>query len=160
MVGGDPGAYGTVEPVLRDIGEKLFHCGPVGAGSAVKLLNQLLVGINTLGVVEMALATQRSGIDPGLIQQVIGASTGYSRLFESRFGKIMNRDLSAGFSVDLLAKDLRLGLEMARDLGLDLPLASRALSVYEQASREGLGSQDTIAVIELLDAPGGGRKAA
>jgi 3-hydroxyisobutyrate dehydrogenase len=160
MVGGDAGAYAGVEPVLRDIGEKLFHCGPVGAGSTVKLLNQLLVGINTLGVVEMALASRRSGVDLELVQRVIGASTGHSKLFDSRFGKVTKQDVSTIFALDLLVKDLRLALEMTRELGLDLPLASRALSVYEQASREGLGDLDTIAVANLLDAPEGERSAA
>jgi 3-hydroxyisobutyrate dehydrogenase-like beta-hydroxyacid dehydrogenase len=160
MAGGDTGAYSRVEPVLRDMGEKLFHCGPVGSGSTVKLLNQLLVGINTMGVVEMGLASKRSGVDQELIRQVITASTGYSKLFESRFGKVAHRDFSTVFSVDLLAKDLRLALEMTRELGLDLPLASRALAVFEQASREGLGSLDTIAVIQLLDSPHGEQRAA
>jgi 3-hydroxyisobutyrate dehydrogenase-like beta-hydroxyacid dehydrogenase len=154
MVGGDAGAFAQAEPVLADMGEKLFHCGPVGSGSTVKLLNQLLVGINTMGVVEAALASRRSGVDLDLIQQVIKASTGYSKLFDSRFEKAIKGDLSTIFSLDLLIKDLRLGLEMARELGLDLPLASKALSIYEQASQAGLGEEDSIAILRMLETPG------
>ncbi|MHB1162821.1 MAG: NAD(P)-dependent oxidoreductase, partial [Chloroflexota bacterium] len=151
MVGADPPDLQRAEPVLRALGSKIYHVGPVGAGSTAKILNQLLVGVNTLAAMEMALLSQRSGVDLSTLEEIIDNSTGHSRVFESRFPKAMARDYSLGFAIDLMSKDLRLGMAMAEDLGVATPLASLALSVYESASALGFGRKDTTAAIEALE---------
>ena len=155
MVGGDAEALRQVEPVLKCLGSRIFHAGPVGAGSTLKLLNQILLGINNVAVLEMMSVALRSGLDLGLVKEVISASTGFSRSFESRFQKIVDREYSRGFAVDLMAKDLRLSREMARDLGLDLPMASLAQTVFERAGRLGLGQEDVSAAIALYEGKDG-----
>ena len=151
MVGGDAETLRQAEPVLRCLGSRIFHAGPVGAGSTLKLLNQILLGINNLGVLEMMSVAQRSGLDPALVKEVISASTGYSRSFETRFQKIVDREYSRGFAIELMAKDLRLSREMARDLGLELPMAALAQSLFERAARQGLGQEDVCAAIALYE---------
>ena len=155
MVGGDAEALRQVEPVLKCLGSRIFHAGPVGAGSTLKLLNQILLGINNVAVLEMMSVALRSGLDLGLVKEVISASTGFSRSFESRFQKIVDREYSRGFAVDLMAKDLRLSREMARDLGLDLPMASLAQTVFERAGQLGLGQEDVSAAIALYEGKDG-----
>lgn len=152
MVGGDEEALRKAEPVLRCIGKRIFYGGPVGAGSALKLLNQILLGINNVAVLEMMSVALRSGLDLGLVKEVITASTGFSRSFESRFQKIAEKEYSRGFAVDLMAKDLRLAREMARELGLDLPMAEMAQSIFERAGQLGLGQEDVSAAIALYEA--------
>jgi len=152
MVGGDEWAMRRAEPVLRCIGKRIFHGGPAGAGSTLKLLNQILLGINNVAVLEMMSVALRSGLDLGLVREVITASTGFSRSFESRFQKIVEKEYSRGFAVDLMAKDLRLAREMARELGLDLPMAEMAQSIFERAGELGLGQEDVSAAIALYEA--------
>ncbi len=154
MVGGDAEVLRQAEPVLRCLGTRIFHGGPVGAGSTLKLLNQIALGINNLGVLEMLSVAQRSGVDLGLIKEVITVSTGYSRAFETRFQKVVDREYSRGFAIDLMAKDLRLSREMAQELGMDLPLAALVQSLFERAAQMGLGQQDVTAAIALYEDQG------
>ncbi len=151
MAGGEEESLRRATPVFDAIGDKVFHVGPVGAGSTIKILNQLLVGINVMAVVEMVALARRSGIDLNLVQEIIGASTGSSKVFHTRFPKAVNHDFSLGFAIDLMAKDLRLGRDMAEELKGTLPLTSQALSLYEQASKAGYGQLDTSAAVQLFE---------
>ena len=156
MVGGDPQTLARAEPVLRCIGERIFHAGPVGAGSTIKILNQLLMGINSMAMLEMLSLARRSGIDLALVKEIISASSGFSRAVQTRFDKAAQHDFQPGFAIDLMCKDLRLGREMAKELGAELPVASLVLSIYEQASEQGLGQQDVTAALRLFEGVGNG----
>lgn len=151
MVGGGAEAFQRAEPVLKALGDRVFHVGPVGAGSTIKILNQLLMGVNSMAVLEMLSLAQRSGIDLALVKEVVSASSGFSRAFQFRFPKAVERDFTPGFAIDLMAKDLRLGRDMAKELGAQLPVASLVLSMYEQASQLGLGQLDVTAAIALYE---------
>src|SRR5204862_8091171 len=76
MIGGDAAAFERVRPVLAAFTTKQFHVGPVGAGSVVKLANQLMVGASTLAAMEAATFAARAGIDPQTLLDVVGVSTG------------------------------------------------------------------------------------
>ena len=151
MVGGDPDAFRRAEPVLKAIGKNVFHVGPVGTSSTIKILNQLLVGINNMGITEMINLGRRAGMDMSLVEEIIKVSSGWSRLFETEFPKAMARDFDTGFAVDLMAKDLRLARDLAKELGTELPVAEKALSIFEQASQSGMGKKDVSAAIQLYE---------
>jgi 2-hydroxymethylglutarate dehydrogenase len=150
MVGGDEGAFQKIEPVLRTMGSKIFHVGPVGAGSTVKILNQLMIGANNMMVSEMAALAERVGVSPATLFEIIPTSSGHSKAFDTRYAKIAKRDFSRGFAVDLMAKDLRLGIEMARDAGMDLRVAPFILGIYEEVSRAGYSVDDICAAFHLF----------
>ncbi|MHB0867932.1 MAG: NAD(P)-dependent oxidoreductase [Chloroflexota bacterium] len=151
MIGGEAEAVAQAKRVLGAIADKFFHVGPVGAGSTIKILNQLMMGINSVAAIEMLALAQRSGIDLALVREVVGASSGFSRSFQSRFPRVVERDFAPGFAIDLMCKDLRLGQEMARELDAPLPVASLVLSLFQQATERGLGQQDVSAALQLFE---------
>jgi len=151
MVGGDPEAFKRAEPVLNSLGKNVFHVGPVGTSSMIKILNQLLVGIQNTAVTEMVTLGRAAGMDLAQAKAVIDASSGWSRILETGFPKAMNRDFDTGFGVDLMAKDLRLARDMAKEVGVELPVMEKALSVFERASEAGLGKKDVSAAIQLYE---------
>ncbi|MHB0870151.1 MAG: NAD(P)-dependent oxidoreductase [Chloroflexota bacterium] len=151
MVGGDPEGFRRAEPVLKTIGKNVFHVGPVGTSSTIKILNQLLVGINNTAVTEMITLARRAGMDLAQVKEVIGVSSGWSRIFEIEFPKALARDFDTGFAVDLMAKDLRLATDLAREMGTELPMTAAALSVFERAGEVGLGKKDVSAAIQLYE---------
>ena len=151
MVGGDPEAFRQVEPVLKTIGKNVFHVGPIGTSSTIKILNQLLVGINNIAITEMINLGRHAGMDMKLVEEIIKVSAGWSRLFETEFPRAMARDFDTGFAIDLMAKDLRLARDLAVELGTELPVAEKVLSVFEEASRAGMGKKDVSAAIQLYE---------
>ena len=151
MVGGDPEAFRRAEPILKAIGNNVFHVGPVGTSSTIKILNQLLVGINNIAVTEMISLARHAGMDMELVEEVIKVSSGWSKIFETEFPKAMARDFDTGFAVDLMAKDLRLARDLAKELGAELPMAERALSIFEKASQAGMGKKDVSAALQLYE---------
>ncbi|MCL4534115.1 MAG: NAD(P)-dependent oxidoreductase [Bacteroidetes bacterium] len=151
MVGGDIEAFSRAEPVLRTIGKNIFHVGPVGSSSTIKILNQLLVGITNLAVAEMINVAQRAGMDMNLVEEVIKASSGWSRVFETAFPRAMARDFDTGFAIDLMAKDLRLAQDLGKGLGTELPMAERALSIFEKAAQAGMGRRDVSAALQIYE---------
>ncbi len=149
MVGGDREALDEVQDILKTIGQKIFYVGPSGSGNTVKLVNQLLMGVNTLAAVEALALTERTGVDPALVAEIIGVSAGFSRCFQTRFPKGLQRDYSPGFAVDLMSKDLRLAEELAGELGVTLSMTSLARDLFEEASSLSLGRQDVVSALEL-----------
>ncbi len=151
MVGGEREALDKVQDMLKVIGQKIFYVGPSGSGNTVKLVNQLLMGVNTVAAVEALALTERTGVDMALVADIIGVSAGFSRCFQTRFPKGLLRDYSPGFAVDLMSKDLRLVEEFARELGVTLFMTSRARDLFEEASSLGLGRQDVVSALELYE---------
>ncbi len=109
------------------------------------------MGIQNVAVVEMVNLARRAGADMALVREVIGASSGYSRIFEGEYPKAVDRDFAPGFAIDLMAKDLRIVRDLAEEVGTDLPMAQVALAVFEKASRQGLGRQDVSGVLQLYE---------
>lgn len=151
MVGGEREAAERVDAILKTIGEKIFYIGPIGSGGTMKIVNQLLVGINALAAVEALALVNRSGLDPDLVNEVVSASAGFSKGFQTRFPKGLKRDYSPGFAVDLMAKDLRLVRDLAAELGVELALTPKALSVFEATGSLGFGKQDIVSALESYD---------
>lgn len=151
MAGGDPEGFHKAEDVLKVIGKNVFHVGPVGTSSTIKILNQLLVGINNTAVTEMITLAKAAGMDMNQVKEIISTSSGWSRIFETEFPKALARDFDTGFAVDLMAKDLRLARDLAKSLETELPVAEKALSVFEQASETGLGKKDVSSAIQMYE---------
>ncbi len=152
MVGGEREQYDRVVPILDSVGKKVVYAGPVGAGAVVKLMNQLLVGINLAGAAEAMVLGVKAGVDPQLLYETIGAATGNSFQLQRCFPDlIMKGEFGAMFSVDLLHKDLALGLEVGKDNRVRLLLSALALQVFEEARELGHGEEDIAAVIRPLE---------
>lgn len=156
-VGGAPERLAEVLPVLTALAKSAVHVGDVGSGSAVKLLNNLMfAAINTVSVQVLDLSA-RIGLDPGVFYRTVvdsGAAT-VSPLFREVGKSVLADDYTPAFTLALLEKDNRLGLELGRSAGASLTLNEAVRPLLEQALADGLGAQDTAALITLLRSGGG-----
>jgi 3-hydroxyisobutyrate dehydrogenase len=152
MVGGDRAQFERVLPVLEAVGKKIVYAGPVGAGAVVKLVNQLLVGINLAGAVEGMVLGVKAGVDPQLLYETISSATGNSFQLQRCFPDlILKGDFTNMFSVNLLHKDLTLGVEVGRENHVRLLLGALAQQVFEEARDLGYGDEDIAAVVKPLE---------
>lgn len=128
IAGGAEDALETVRPVLEVLAAKIVHVGGVGAGKAVKAVNQLIVGSNAVIVSEALRLARHLGVDLEKLYHVVSASTGASPIFASKFMKMAKRDFAPNFTLALMKKDMRIGLGEGGDL--PLPMANLAYQLY------------------------------
>ncbi|HEY7198953.1 MAG TPA: 3-hydroxyisobutyrate dehydrogenase, partial [Candidatus Dormibacteraeota bacterium] len=160
MVGGDPEVLEAHRHLLRALGTRIVHCGPIGMGATVKLANNLLAGTSMIAVAEAFALGLRAGVDPRTLHDVIETSSG--ACWNLRNVPVpglvpeapVNRDFAPGFMVDLMHKDLGLALNAGAELGLPLTLTALAHQLYGMASRHGHGRLDMSAVAKLLEGAG------
>lgn len=124
MAGGEPGDLDRAEPLLRAIGTTIHRCGPLGAGQAMKALNNLVSAGGFLIGVEALLVGQRFGLDPATMVDVLNASTGMTNSSQKKFKPfVLSRRFDSGFSLALMLKDLSIALEIARETGTPVPFS-------------------------------------
>ena len=159
MVGGDAAVVESVRPILRVMGSNVIHVGPLGSGEIAKICNNLIAGVSMIAVAEAFTLGMRAGVDPKVLHEVIGKSSGSCWALEHNcpvpglVGKAAStRGYAAGFMTDLMAKDLSLARAAARDLGATCFTGALAHELYTLASRHGFGRKDFSAVIQLLTA--------
>jgi 3-hydroxyisobutyrate dehydrogenase-like beta-hydroxyacid dehydrogenase len=153
-VGGDAAVVERCRPVLEVIGRKVVHVGPLGAGNTLKLLNALMFSaINVMTAEMMAIAT-KAGLAPELLYKTLAESEAatVSGLFKEVGGKIVKRDFSPTFAIDLLCKDNGLAVTMAKSCGAPPLVASVVQTMNELARARGLGNEDTSALIKVYEA--------
>ena len=138
--------------MLQLVGKKIVYAGPVGAGAVVKLMNQLLVGINLAGAAEAMVLGVKAGVDARLLYETIASATGNSFQLQRCFpDMILKGNFDAMFSVDLLHKDLHLGVEVGKENRVRLLLGALAVQIFEEAREAGFGEEDIAAVIRPLE---------
>ena len=129
MVGGDPDSFARVMPVLEAMGKSVHYCGAVGAGHAMKALNNLVSAGGFLVGIEALLIGKRFGLEPGRMLEVLNASTGTNNSTQNKFAQfVMSRSFDSGFGLDLMVKDLGIAVDMARDGGVVAPFRRCARS--------------------------------
>jgi 3-hydroxyisobutyrate dehydrogenase len=154
MVGGRQTAFERCRPVLAAIGKRLEYLGPSGAGATAKIVNQLVVGIATMGAFEAFTLGVAAGIDAARLHQVLRTSSAGSWVLENLIPAVLlaNRqreEPAPWFALSLQHKDLRIAVETAS--ALDVPLAAGALSAQLYAVAEGLGwgNRDQVGAVGL-----------
>ena len=152
MAGGDPVALDRAEPVLRAMGTTIHRCGGVGAGQAMKALNNLVSAGGFLIGIEALLIGQRSGLDPALMVDVLNASTGMNNSTQKKFKQfVLSRAFDAGFGLDLMAKDLSIALEVGRESGTATPFAALCRELWSAAAATLGPGQDHTAVARFSE---------
>ena len=151
MVGGPADAFNRIKPILESIGTRITHMGPSGAGQTTKLMNQILVVVNMLGVSEALLLGCAAGIDLTKAVQAVEAGAGGSWMLSNRAPQAIEGYWKPGFSIDLQQKDLRLVLESARELGLPLLGTSLVHQLYNKLQSDGKGGLGNHALIQALE---------
>jgi 3-hydroxyisobutyrate dehydrogenase len=159
MVGAPEEAFERARPILGKLGKNIVRVGDHGAGQVAKLCNNLIVGVTMVAASEAFAMGKASGVDPKILHEVIRTSSGGGWVIEKNppcpglvEGSPASRGFEAGFTVDLMLKDLSLAVSSLMALGLPCPAGAAANQVFRMASRGGIGGLDMSAVSLLLDA--------
>ncbi|CAG9185035.1 L-threonate dehydrogenase [Cupriavidus laharis] len=151
MTSGPAEAYSLAEDVLAAISGKVYRLGNThGAGSKVKIINQLLAGVHIAAAAEAMALGLREGVDPNALYDVITHSAGNSWMFENRVPHILSGDYTPLSAVDIFVKDLGMVLDTARTSKFPLPLSAAAHQMFMMASTAGHGGEDDSAVIKIF----------
>jgi 3-hydroxyisobutyrate dehydrogenase len=125
MIGGSEEAAARAEPVLAPIGSSRRRVGEVGAGQAMKALNNLVSAGGFLIGIEALLIGKRFGLDPSVMTDVLNASSGMNNSTRNKFKQfVLSRSFDSGFGLDLMVKDLSIALEVGRETSTPTPFAS------------------------------------
>ncbi|MEJ8845202.1 L-threonate dehydrogenase [Variovorax rhizosphaerae] len=151
MTAATPEAYARAGAVLDAMAAKVYRLGDkAGAGSKVKVINQLLAGVHIAAAAEAMALGLREGVDAAALYEVITHSAGNSWMFENRMAHVLAADYTPLSAVDIFVKDLGIVLDMARATKFPLPLSSTAHQMFMQASTAGFAKEDDSAVIKIF----------
>jgi 3-hydroxyisobutyrate dehydrogenase len=155
MAGGEAADFERVRPLFEAMGQRIVHCGPLGAGQTVKLCNQVAITGALLSVCEALLLAQKNGVDPSTMLEAVSAGAAGSWQMTNLGPKIVARDFAPGFKVGLMRKDLRLALENAGQEGLALPGLALVAQLFAAVSGAGGADEGTQALAKALEALNG-----
>ncbi len=137
--------------MISPLAARVYKLGAsAGAGSTVKIVNQLLAGVHIAAAAEAMALGIRAGADPAALYEVITHSAGNSWMFENRMAHVLAGDYTPLSAVDIFVKDLGIVLDTARGRKFPLPLAATAHQMFLQASSAGHGREDDSAVIKIF----------
>jgi 3-hydroxyisobutyrate dehydrogenase len=157
MVGGEARDLEEARPALSAMGANVIHVGAVGTGEAAKICNNLIAGVAAVAVSEAFRIAEGYGVDPKVLTEVISKSSGNTWVMQQAHpvpGLVpraaSSRDYAPGFMTDLMAKDLGLAVNAARELRVPVVVATAAQQVLRLASSHGLGRKDFTAVYTFI----------
>jgi len=151
IAGGAADTVKACDDLFRAMGRNVFHVGGLGQGLAMKLVNNMLIQVNTVAVAEALVLGVKAGLDPQAIYDVVRVSTGTSFAFETRVPRILKRDFAPGGTVDISFKDQELETAFAKQLGVPVLLANVSQQVYQMARAAGLNKEDGSAIVKVLE---------
>lgn len=149
MVGGEPGHFERVKPLLEAMGTTIHHCGPVGAGTRTKLVNNFLAVASCQMNAEALSLSQRFGLNLERTLEVLYGTTAVNGQLKIAWpAKVLKGDVAPGFTIDLAHKDLSLIVEAANAARLPMPMAAAAREAFSAARARGYGGQDFSAMVD------------
>ncbi len=156
MASGSEAAFAAAAPVLEAMAGKVWRLGErAGAGSTVKMVNQLLAGVHIAAAAEAMALGIRAGADPQTLFEVISGSAGSSWMWQNRMPHVLEGDDAPRSAVNIFVKDLGIVLDGGRALTFPLPLASAAHQLFLAAAASGHGARDDAFVIRVWEALAG-----
>jgi len=151
MIGGDKETVDHVRPLLEKVAAVIVHAGPAGAGSTLKLINNLIMAVAIEAVAEGLVFARKAGIDPDCVRQITTVGGARTAAMETRGSRMVAHDFSPHFSTNNMHKDLSTALRLADSLGAAAPTAAAALEVLRSAKAQGKGSMDSAVVYAVLE---------
>ena len=151
MAGGEDAAIERARPVLEILGSRLTHVGPVGTGQVAKAANQVIVGLNIGAVAEALMLAAHAGADPARVRQALAGGFADSRILEVHGQRMIDKTFAPGGKVVTQRKDLVQALELAAELGIEMPATRLNKDLYERLIEAGDGGLDHSALIKILD---------
>ena len=163
MVGGEAKTLSKAMPVFKTFGDKIFHAGGSGAGASVKLVNNMLAGINMVATMEALVLGVKAGLSVETLKEVIGASSGANKVFEGLVDNIYlhsaepSHGQTANQGLHTIGKDVRLANEMAQNLSVPLLLGSAALQPFLAGLANDWAHKEYWVIMELFEQMSGVR---
>jgi 3-hydroxyisobutyrate dehydrogenase len=157
MAGGEPDALDRVRPLLAHFAQHVHHMGPSGSGHVAKLINNFLNGVSLAASAEAMVAARKSGLDLRQFLDVVNTSSGVNFATLNRFPRIVEGDyLEGGLTSNLMAKDLMLYLDLARELEMTSIEGPPCLAAFHLAAALGYGDQISNRVVDAIGDIAGG----
>ena len=157
MVGGSEAGFQRAQPVLQAMGKTIVHAGPAGNGQAAKICNNMMLGISMIAVSEGFALAEKLGLDWQKLFDISSKSSGQCWSMTNYCpvpGPVptspANRDYQAGFTTDMMLKDLKLAQQAAQAAGASTPLGAEAAALYQMLANAGLGTKDFSAMFRLI----------
>lgn len=157
MVGGPDAAFARAKPILEVMGKTIVHAGAAGTGQAAKICNNMILGISMIAVSEAFVLAERLGLDHQKLFDISSKSSGQCWSLTTYCpvpGPVptspANRDYQAGFTADMMLKDLNLAQDAAKAAGATTPLGADAARIYAEFSGAGQGQKDFSGIVTHL----------
>jgi 3-hydroxyisobutyrate dehydrogenase len=151
MVGGAPDVIEAVRPLLECMGKTIVHQGGAGAGQHTKMVNQILIASNMVGVCEALLYGHKAGLDLKTVLQSVGVGAAGSWSLNNLGPRIIDRNFEPGFFVEHFIKDMGIALDESKKMGLVMPGLALANQLYLAVQAQGLGRKGTHALMLALE---------
>lgn len=155
MVGGEAAVFARCQPLFEAIASNIFYVGEAGAGCIAKLVTQYLGYTNFVASLEGLLIGAKAGVDPGILAQIVPFSAGASRTFDNIPRSVLTGAFTAGGTLDIVAKDLHLACELAREVAAPSNLGLLAHDVLHRAQAQGWGQDGFPIAARILEAMAG-----
>jgi 3-hydroxyisobutyrate dehydrogenase len=155
FVGGEAADVERARPILAALGKTITHVGPIGSGQAVKAVNQVILAGTYLGVAEGIVLAMKAGLDVDQVVGALGGGAAQSWVLANRAGRMIANDYPLGFKVALHRKDLGIALELAEELGADLPVSALAAGLETELIAAGHADDDMSALARSIRARSG-----
>jgi 3-hydroxyisobutyrate dehydrogenase-like beta-hydroxyacid dehydrogenase len=144
MAGGTEAAFAKARPAFECMGKNIVHVGDSGAGQVAKACNQIVTGMGVMAVAEAMCFASKAGADPARVREALLGGFAYSKILE-------NHNFKPGFKSWMHQKDLNIVMQSAHELGLMLPGSAMTAQMFNAMVGSGLGEEDSIAVLKLLE---------
>jgi len=155
MIGGETDAVAKVMPVLAAMGRTISHIGPIGSGQVTKAINQIVVAGTYWSVAEGLALGLKAGLDMDKVVSAVGSGAAGSWAMNNRSGNMIRNRYPLGFRVRLHRKDLQIALEVAREMGVTLPVAAFVEQAETGLLARGFGDEDVSAIARAVREPSG-----
>ena len=152
MAGGEAPAIARCRPLFQAMGARLFETGGLGSGHAMKAINNLVSGAGLVAAAEGLLIGARFGLDPGVMVDVMNASTARNNATENKFRQlVLSRGFDAGFTLELMLKDIATAIQLARETGTPAPFGEAGQAVWMAARHALDDGADHTEVVRYLE---------
>lgn len=152
MVGGALETFRACADIFAAVGRQTFHTGPAGTGAKMKLVTNLVLGLNRAALAEGLAFAESFGLDLVRTLEVMRGSAAYSRIMDTKGERMINREFTPDARLSQHLKDVRLIVGIGQQAGLPMPLSAAHRAVLEQAEAAGFGDLDNSAIINVLTA--------
>jgi 3-hydroxyisobutyrate dehydrogenase len=150
MIGGDKEVADALRPLFETMGKTIVHQGPAGAGQHTKMVNQVLIATNMIGVCEALLYAYKAGLDLNVVLQSVASGAAGSWSLSNLGPRMIAGNFEPGFFVEHFLKDMEIALAEARRMRLSLPGLALAEQLYRAVSAQGYARKGTHALMLAL----------